>query len=180
MNNRKIYYIDIDEQTGLEKMSLVEFPAVEVNFEAFSSPSAHYMQFTDEEKHEVFGVALLAETPIYRYSPSMGEYYVIFTKEAIEKIVLKFFKDGLNSSVNVEHSIDIDGVTLIESIITRKGVKVEAFEDIPEGSWIVGYKIENEKVWEQVKNGTFNGFSVEGYFNLLEENNLEEYIKRFV
>ena len=80
----KTYYIDIDDQTGLEKMSLVEFPAVEVNFEAFAD--AKKLQFADEEKHEVFGVALLAGVPIYRYSPSMGEYYVIFTKEAIEKI----------------------------------------------------------------------------------------------
>jgi len=177
MNPIKTYYIDIDDQTGLEKMSLVEFPAVEVNFEAFAD--AKKLQFADEEKHEVFGVALLAGVPIYRYSPSMGEYYVIFTKEAIEKIVLKFFKDGLNSSVNVEHSIDIEGVTLIESIITSPRVKVEDF-DAPEGSWIVGYKIENAKVWEQVKEGTFKGFSVEGYFNLLDTPDMDDYIKNLV
>jgi hypothetical protein len=29
----------------------------------------------------------------------------------------------------------------------------------------VSYKVDNDEVWAQVKDGTFNGFSVEGVFS---------------
>ena len=41
----------------------------------------------DNSKHIITGVVCLADTPIYRYNERMGEYYVVFTKETIEKMV---------------------------------------------------------------------------------------------
>jgi hypothetical protein len=34
-----------------------------------------------------------------------------------------------------------------------------------EGAWAVIMSIENDKVWEEIKNGTYLGISVEGYFS---------------
>ena len=37
-------------------------------------------------------------------------------------------------------------------------------EHVTNGSWFGSYAIDNDDVWQKVKDGTFNGFSVEGYF----------------
>ena len=165
------FYIDIDEETGLEKMSLVEFPAVERSFQTFS---AQQLQFADDEKHIVWGVALLADTPIYRRDNVRGEYNVVFSKDCIEKLVLKFFKDGLINKVNLNHKTDTTGITLIESVIKDERFTIEQFKDVPDGSWIVGYKVENPEVWNEIKNGKYTGFSVEGYFYEIPETEKDE------
>jgi hypothetical protein len=40
----------------------------------------------------------------------------------------------------------------------------KVFPDLPEGSWMATFYIENDEVWDQIKSGEFNGFSLEGYF----------------
>ena len=76
-------------------------------------------------------------------------------------------REGANN-VNLNHSIDTDGCYIIQSFIkdSAKGINPTGFEDIKDGSWFVAYKIENEEVWQKVKSGEFNGFSVEGTFQL--------------
>jgi hypothetical protein len=36
---------------------------------------------------------------------------------------------------------------------------------MPNGTWFVGVKVENDEVWNQVKEGKIKGFSIEGFFN---------------
>ena len=36
--------------------------------------------------------------------------------------------------------------------------------DLPEGSWMGMYKLEDEKAWEMVKQKELRGFSIEGFF----------------
>lgn len=47
-----------------------------------------------------------------------------------------------------------------------------------EGAWAVVMSIQNEKVWKEVKDGTYLGLSVEGYFSdeqkLSAEQNIED------
>jgi hypothetical protein len=60
------------------------------------------------------------------------------------------------------------GVTMFESFISDKtrGIHpMKGFEDAPDGSWFVSMLVENEDVWNQVKQGNVNGFSIEGIFN---------------
>ena len=52
---------------------------------AGSTNATPKMKF-DNSKHIITGVVCLADTPIYRYNERMGEYYVVFTKETIEKV----------------------------------------------------------------------------------------------
>jgi hypothetical protein len=57
----------------------------------------------------------------------------------------------------------------MESFISdeKKGIpNPSPFESLPYGTWYVGYKIEDDQVWEDVKSGKFVGFSLEGQFNL--------------
>jgi hypothetical protein len=67
------------------------------------------------------------------------------------------------------HSPDaqVEGVTMFESFITdaSRGIQpMKGFEDAPDGSWFGSFKVDNPQVWNDVKDGKFKGFSVEGLF----------------
>jgi hypothetical protein len=38
------------------------------------------------------------------------------------------------------------------------------YEKLPEGTWMVSYKINNAETWKKIKSGELNGFSVTGEF----------------
>jgi hypothetical protein len=38
------------------------------------------------------------------------------------------------------------------------------YENLPVGSWFVSMKVNNDQVWNDIKAGKLNGFSVSGYF----------------
>lgn len=133
-----------------------------------------YNQFSiqNPEQRIVTGPLMIADLPIYRRDED-EEYYVTFSASEIKKIVQRFFKKGYQSKVNVEHSTPVDGVFMFESYIIdrEKGIMPpKGFEDISNGSWFGSFKVENEKIWEEVKAGTFKGFSVEGLFRYEKTN----------
>ena len=173
---KKIYKIKIDptdQITGMDAISLVECPAVEVDFLKFSKEEPKSLQFTNEEKRIITGVALLADTPIYRVKPDGEEYYVVFDRETIEQLVTKYSKYMFNNFVNIEHSDQhfVDGMYMIESYLknSERGIVPIEFSEIPDGSWIVSYKVDNIDVWEKIKSGEVKGFSIQGVFNLIEQ-----------
>ena len=177
MKRIPIYNIILGESCGIKKMSLVEQPAVETDFLFFEKQQEEIKFAYDEQQHIVFGCALRADFPIYRYSERLGEYYVTFSAQTIKELYERFMKEG-HKSVNLQHETDTEGVYLIQSFLkdTEKGINPTGFESITDGSWFVAYKIENQQVWEKVKSGEFNGFSVEGFFDLQKTE--EEFSKK--
>lgn len=172
----KVYYIKINDLdlTGIDAISLVEVPAVDKNFLCFSEDKQPVKMNFDSSKHIITGVVCLADTPIYRYDERHGEYYVVFSKEAIRHMVEKFAKNDLFKSVNLQHddNLFVDGIYMVESYLTDKqrGISPIEFSDIPDGSWICSYKVENETLWDEIINGNkLNGFSLQGIFELAEE-----------
>lgn len=158
---------NINDDVEVDFVALVDRPAIEKNFMTFSKHSTFAIQ--DEEQRIASGPLMLSDTPIYR-NDGGKEYYVVFPKETIRKIVLKFFKKGYQSNVNLMHDSSqvVDGVTMFESWITdaNRGIKpMEGFDDAPDGSWFGSFKVENDDVWNKIKSGEFKGFSVEGFFN---------------
>lgn len=123
----------------------------------------------DEEEMIISGPLMLADTPIYRNDVN-GEYYVVFEKDTIKQIAQKFFKKGYQKNVNLMHDSGqtVSGLTMFESWITdeKRGIKPMAgFENVPDGSWFGSFKVDNDEVWQLIKDGKVKGFSVEGVFN---------------
>jgi hypothetical protein len=134
-----------------------------------------------EEKRIISGVIMLSDTPIYRNDATNGEYYVVFTKDTIFKIVQKFFKKGFQSNVNLQHNAKdkVSGVTMFESFISDKDrgiLPMKGFEDTPDGSWFGSFKVDDDNVWEMVKSGEIKGFSVEGIFEYTKKETKEEQV----
>jgi hypothetical protein len=143
---------------------MLRWAEAKMNQEEFSAQLSFAVQ--DEDQRIVSGPLMIADLPIYRKDED-GEYYVMFTGEQIKKIVQRFFKKGYQAKVNIEHGKKAEGVYMFESYIIdrERGVNPPTgFEDVADGSWFGSFKVENEKLWGEVKAGTFKGFSVEGLF----------------
>lgn len=173
--NKDIYYIDIndEDETGLDAISLVQHPAIEVDFLCFDEDVKKIDFSADEDKHILTAVALRADHPIYRRNGDY-EYWVIFTKDVIRKLITKYAKNNLFNSVNIEHNdySFVKSAYMIESYIVDKarGIVPSEFKDIEDGSWIVSYYIDDESLWNVVKNtDALNGLSVQGLFKLVEK-----------
>lgn len=171
--NLPIYALEIidDENSEIEVdfVALVDKPAIERQFLAFKEQSWQGFAIQDEEEKIISGPLMLADKPIYRNDEN-GEYYVTFTKDTIKQIAQKFFKKGYQKNVNLMHDQGMiaEGLTMFESWITdeKRGIKpMVGFEDVNDGSWFGSFKVENEEVWQLIKDGKVRGFSVEGVFN---------------
>jgi hypothetical protein len=159
----------LDSNLGVSFIALVEQPAIEKNFMAFKKQESIKLMF-NEEKRIISGPAMIADMPIYRKDDQLGEYYIIFGKEAIAQIVEKFSSQGLMKNFNLFHDEkkQCSGVVIFNSFISNKDLGIQplsGFEDIADGSWFISAKVNNDEIWKQVKDGTFKGFSVEGLFN---------------
>ena len=158
--------IDDDDTLGVDKISLVDLPAVEENFLLFDETKHIDYSFSvqNEEKRLVSGIAMVADRPIYRETPDKKGYYVVFSKETIEKIAHRFAKNNYAFNISTQHKTDVTDCYVVESFIINKerGICPKEFADVEDGSWYTTVKIDNDDVWNAIKNGDgLNGFSVE-------------------
>ena len=166
-----------DDGTGMMKISLVDDPAVMSDFQAFDASRKMQMYaVTDEEKRLVRGVVMRADFPIYRRDERMGEYYIIYKADTIRQMAEKYLAESRQNDVNLMHrdGSDVEGVQMVQYFIKGDGVSVDGFDDIADGSLFAEFHITNDEVWEEVKAGTYKGFSLEGYFDLVPETDADE------
>lgn len=79
------------------------------------------------------------------------------TAEDIEIMAHNFLADGFTDQVDLQHdNVLVPGASIVESFIAREGDTVF----LP-GSWVVGIRVNNDDVWQQVLDGKINGFSVQ-------------------
>lgn len=170
-----IFNIAIESnECGIDRVSLVELPAVQSNFLAFSDEDKQViLSVESEEKQMVTGVLARCDYPIYRNDEQLGEYFIQFDKTVIEKMAEKMLKQNNQNQVNIEHipDSDVEGVEMVELFIkdSEKGINPTGFEDIKDGSLFATYHITNNEIWNKVKDGTFKGFSIEGQFDFLKD-----------
>jgi len=164
---------------GVSTISFVEHPAIEEDFMFFSKEIETYKFAEEGDKFMVTGAAMIPNKKIVRMSEDNQKYYVVFSEETIAKCNELFFKRAQHISANVEHQFAVDGVTVVESwmIEDPNNDKANAlgFQGLPKGTWMVSYKVDNEELWNSIKNGEVKGFSIEGLFSeKLVEMNKEE------
>jgi hypothetical protein len=158
-------FINEDDETGMNLISVVEKPAIEIKGYAFSDIVE--LEFKQEEdKQIIVGPALIPNKKIRRQDEDGNMYYVFFSKETIEKMVEKFNRYGSNRKINVEHTDRMIDAFIMEDWIVEDQYydksKKYGFE-VPVGTYMIKVKIEDKNFWmEEVKgNGKF-GFSIEG------------------
>ena len=152
------------DNDGVYCISLVDRPAIEQDFLVFDAQEELHFTKVDEEKHIVYGPAMIPDMLIYRKDLQGREYYVKFSKETIAQIAQKFHKDNCIYNISVGHEINVNDCYVFTSyLIDREnGLDPVQFRNIADGSWIVGVKVDNDNVWNAIKNtDLLRGFSVE-------------------
>lgn len=163
----RIVELIIDKDTdGIDAVSLVDFPAIESNFVALNKEYEVKLAEVDAEKRILMGAALIPNKQIYR-KYGKDEFYVFFSKETVKLASELFLKNGNQSNATLQHNSKIDGMTVVESWIIDdvENDKSNAYGfSLPQGTWMISMKADNDQVWEDVKSGKVKGFSIEGYF----------------
>ena len=171
-NGLPLYRVALADDDGVLRVSLVENPAVESDFEVFrkeeaKAPALYSVQ--DEDKHLVRGVILRADYPIYR-NDGRGGYYVTFGADVIREAAERFIADGHANAVDTDHDgKEVDGVQMVQLFIkdAAVGISPEGFDDIADGSLFGEYHVTDPDIWDEIKAGTWKGFSVEIFYKLI-------------
>lgn len=174
----KRYKVSPDESLCLA-VSLVNKPAVESDFQFFSEQKIEKFVGVEGERRMIYGCALRPSFPIYRNNGE-EEYYLEFSKEAIDKISKNYFKMGFQTNWTEAHKDEVEGLTITESWIKEsmtmdKSVALGLDADLPIGTWFIGCYCENDDIWSKVKEGNYMGFSIEALIGVEEfEKQVEE------
>jgi len=179
-------YIEDGDESGVNAIALVDFPAIEEGFFAFnkqrnlkkyqiklgSQKPASFKPVTGDQQ-VLAGALMIPKLEIYRSETlengETKEYNVSFTKETINKIVEKFSASNNNTAINEMHDTDkkVSAVLFQHFIINRElGINPPLGQDhLPDGTWFGFIKVKDSKIWNEfIKTGIYTGYSVEGYF----------------
>jgi len=120
------------------------------------------------DQHIVIGPMMVPDRLILRVDEDGNPYHVFFSRETIKNIAYKMMKEKLIDRLNIEHNAaDTVSGYLLESWIIEDNQNDKAIAygfDLPKGTWMGMYKIEDERAWQMIKEGIVKGYSIEGYF----------------
>lgn len=141
-------------------LSLVEHPAIELDFQLFSK--VEELRFSlDEERHIAFGAAMVAGLPILRKAADGSLFYIVFSADVIRTLVQSFMANNERTFTEEHDGKPLEGITILESFFKSPTLQPKGFESVADGSWFVSLKIDNEQVWKDLKSGARRGFSIE-------------------
>ena len=158
------------EDDGIVTISLVDEPAVESDFVCFAKDAGKQLfALKDSAEHLITGCLMKADTPIYR-NDNGYEFYIVFSKKTIQTMAQKMLADSTFKNIDTQHNGELlpqGALTLMEVYIkdSNKGIDPN-FVDIPDGSLMTTFRINDESIWQECANGDYlNGFSLEGFFD---------------
>ena len=165
-----------DEMSGIDAVSVVHSPAIEENFIAMSKHELELKE-VDREKRILMGAALIPNKHIYRVNEKNEEYYIYFSSDTVRKASELFLMRSNQNNATLEHESKLQGMSVVESWIIEDEKKDKSnlygFA-LPKGTWMISMKVNNDKIWNDVKEGKVKGFSIEGYFADKLEMSLQE------
>ena len=167
----KVYEAKLKKGTEVDAFSLVLGAAIETKLSKFASENETPVFFANEEKRIIYSVAMRPDKMIFRKDVNGEPANVYFTAATVEQIQQSYFKNNNAGKVkmNINHANEVvEGVYPIESWIVNDPEidksKTLMMEDIKKGDLVIGYKIDNDHVWENfVKTGEVDGLSVEAF-----------------
>jgi hypothetical protein len=159
----------IDEtklEAGINAVSVVESPAIEENFIALKKHEVELKE-VDAEKRILMGAALVPNKQIYRRNKDK-EFYIYFSEDTVRKASELFLMRANQNNATLEHERKmLDGMSVVESWIIEDEKQDKSAKygfNLPKGTWMISMKVNNDDVWQKVKDGEVKGFSIEGHF----------------
>jgi len=171
---------DDSQELAIDAISLVTSPAIEQDFVYFGKEKNNLtFAKVDEEKRMLVSPALIPNKQIFRHDPNTdSDYYVYFSKDTVRKASELYLKHNNHHKATYQHQDRVSGVLTVESWIKegdQDKSKLYGY-DLPNGTWFVKMKIENDELWNKIKEGELKGLSIEGYFtNKFEQMQKKEF-----
>ena len=133
-----------------------------------ASRSNDFWKFSIDDEQIVIGPAMIPNQLIPRRDELGNTFHVYFSEDTIKGIAKKFLVDNNTHNTDVNHNGDVVlENTLLESWIVedaKMDKSVALGFNVPAGTWMVSYKINNKETWNKIKNKELSGYSVEGSF----------------
>lgn len=160
---------DDNEALAIDAISLVTSPAIETDFVYFNAQENNLtLAKVNEEERLLVSPALIPYKQIYRYDANKDRnYYVYFTAETVRKASEAYMKHHNTNNATLQHEEKVTGVHTVESWIVEdsKNDKSNLYGyELPKGTWFVTMRVNNNEVWQRIKDGELKGLSIEGYF----------------
>lgn len=185
-----IYYATINEdlaglelkQQGIQNIALVDSPAMLTEWLMFSEQKPiEFKMSLQEEQRIITAPVIIADLPIHRKVNEDGvekEFYVVYKKDTNMKVLQKYMSDGNQKKVKLTHDTqDLSkGVFVFEVFMSdeSRGISQPKGFDLPDGTIFCSMKINNDMIWQEAKSGKVKGISLEGFFDLEKEIDLDE------
>jgi len=169
----KVYKAKLKAGTDVNCFSIVLGAAVETKLSKFANEVLKPVFFANQEKRIIYSVAMRPDKQIFRKDINGEPAYISFDAEEVEKMQHSYFRSnnkGL-AKMSLNHSDEaITDVYPIESWIVNNPEidksKTLLMEDVQAGDLILGFKIDNDEVWEKfIKTGEVDGISLEAFLD---------------
>ena len=162
---------------GVFRMSTVEQPATKTQLVMFDD-ELKALYFQDDEKREIYSVAMRPNMLIPRKSVNGEPALVFYSEETVRDLQQNFFKNNSHNGATINHDGKVrNDMYCFESWIVQDPEKDKATLmglQVQKGDWILGQKVDNADAWQKIKNKELTGFSIEAYLEpILTKNNLE-------
>lgn len=106
----------------------------------------------NEDKHIITGVVYEPNIP-----DSQGDF---MDAETIEKTAYDFMENHQN--IDIKHDFKAnENIKVVENYITKSEETI-GDKKVQPGTWVMSVKVNDDTIWEGVKKGDFNGFSMGG------------------
>lgn len=171
----KKYELKYEEgEKGVFRMSTVESPATKTQLVMFDN-EMQLLQFADDEKQIIYSVAMRPNMLIPRKNINGEPAMVFYTEDTVSKLQQNFFKNNSHNGATINHDKNVrTDMYCFESWIVADPEKDKATllgMQVEKGDWVLGQKIDNPDVWQDVKSGKLQGFSIEAYLEPVLINN---------
>jgi len=152
-----------DSETGVYGISLVDEPAIEVDWIKLQKELEDILFSVNKDKQMLFGPLLIPDKLILRRAQNGDLYNIVFDKDTIQTIADKYNESGDNKAFNFQHSDKQVDAVLLQNWITGAADKSQDYGfSLPEGTWFGGVKVKDESFWlNEVKSEKVKGFSIE-------------------
>lgn len=146
MNKRGIAHDMIESQT-LDYVRDLPVPAVQKNIQKNFN-----LLIKNVEKRIVTGIVL---TPDFK--DGQGD---TFSADVIEEGAWNFLANRRSRAGFMHKDLIVD-IDIVESYIAPISFKLNNYQ-VPQGTWIVSFRVNDETIWDMVKRGQIRGFSPAG------------------
>jgi len=177
--NLKKKFAKVKTAVGIVGNSIVKAPAIGVGFFAFDEVFDDKLLFkSDQSEQRLIGPILIPNIDVLRKDKQTKEFYnLVFTVEDIQLInslrqenkTNNFYNLGHDENQILEGIIDEEFWIISDSNIDKS--KLYGF-DLPVGTLMQIVKVKDKELFEKLTN-EYKGFSLEAYFDIVDEIELE-------